>query len=84
MRDETVYHSFGIMARTYWTLYGNAIGEMREEHGAPEIYEDFEQLDHVLADLEGERGIEPLTQARVLQIMEDGATIGEESPMMER
>ena len=83
MRDETVYHSFGIMARTYWTLYGNAINELREEHGDPEIYEDFERLDRLLADLERERGIEPLTQARGLRIMKDEAIIGEAPPMTE-
>jgi hypothetical protein len=79
LREETVYHSFGIMARTYWTLYGNAIREMREEHGDPEIFVDFERLDRLLADLERERGIEPVTQARVLRIMKDEAIIGEES-----
>jgi hypothetical protein len=83
LREETVYHSFGIMARTYWTLYGNAIREMREEHGDPELYEDFERLDRRLADLERERGIEPLTQARVLRIMKDETIIGEESPTTE-
>jgi hypothetical protein len=78
LQAETVYHSFGIMARTYWALYGNAINELREEYGDAEIYEDFERLERVVADLDRERHVEPTTQEVVLRILKDESTIGEE------
>jgi hypothetical protein len=71
------------MVRTNWTLYGNAISELREEYGDAEIYEDFERLDRVVADLDRERHVEPNTQEVVLRILKDESTIGEESSTTE-
>jgi hypothetical protein len=53
---------------------------MREEYENPALYEDFQRLNRLVADLDSERGIEPLTQESLRQLMEDEAVLGEEPP----
>jgi len=58
LQAETVWNSFGSLTRTYWSLCKPAIEKMREERKVPDLYEEFEHVRRVLADLEHERGIE--------------------------
>jgi hypothetical protein len=44
---------------------------MREEQNDPIVYEDFERLDRLVADLSDERGMPPPTRERPCRIMED-------------
>jgi multidrug efflux pump subunit AcrA (membrane-fusion protein) len=80
LQAESVWNTFGIIARVYWTLYGAAIQMLREERKDPTIYENFERLNRQVADLYSEQGIEPLTRGDVRRILEDEAVIGEEPP----
>lgn len=64
---ETVWNSFGSVTRTYWPLCKSAIEKMREEWEVPALYEEFQRLSRVLADLERERGIEPPTKVQLRQ-----------------
>jgi hypothetical protein len=73
---ETVWNSFGSVARTYWPLCKPAIEKLREEWKVPALYEEFENLSGVLADLERERGIEPPTKEQLRQVIDDEAIAG--------
>jgi hypothetical protein len=79
---ESVWHTFGIMTQAFWTLYEPATRRIREEQKDPAIYEyeEIERLNQLMADLDSEPGIELPTQGQVRRIVEDEATIGEESP----
>ena len=57
VRDEKVWHVFGWAVRQYWALYRPAIEKMREEYEDPTIFEDFERLEALMADLDRERGV---------------------------
>jgi len=78
LQAESVWNTFGIIARVYWTLYEAAIQRVREERQDPTFYENFERLNRLVADLYSERGIEPLTRGEVRRIVEDEAAIGQE------
>ena len=77
LKAESVWNTFGIIARVYWTLYRAAIQKIRDKRKDPTIYENFEGLNRLVADLYSERGIEPLTQIEVRRIVEHEAIIGE-------
>jgi hypothetical protein len=57
VRAETVWHRFGMRFRTYWALYRPAIEKMREEYKDPTLFEDFERLDALMADLDRQHGV---------------------------
>jgi len=78
LQAESVWNTFGIIARVYWELYGAAIQKIREARKDPTIYENFERLNRLVADLYSEQGIEPLTPTEVRRIVEYEAIIGEE------
>jgi hypothetical protein len=78
LRDESVWHTFGLAARVYWAAYGPSILKMREEENDPTVYEDFERLDRLVADRSSERGMPPPTREQLRRIMEDETVIGEE------
>ena len=82
LEAESVWHTFGIMTQAYWTLYEPAIRKMREEQKDPAIYEEFERLNQLMADLDSERGSEPPTQELLRRMVEDEAALGEEPPTM--
>jgi hypothetical protein len=91
LRVESVWNSFGSVARTYWPLCKPAIERMREERKVPTMYEEFEHLSRVVADLERKWGIEPPTKEHLRQVMEveavageDEAILGEEPPTSTR
>jgi hypothetical protein len=78
LRDESVWFRFSVIAIAYWPLCKPAIQKRREEWGIPELHEEFEDLSRLMAELDSERGIEPPTQERLRQVMEEEAVIGEE------
>ena len=82
LEAESVWHTFGIMTQAYWTLYEPAIRKMREEQKDPAIYEEFERLNQLMAELDSERGSEPPTQELLRRMVEDEAALGEEPPTM--
>ena len=75
---ETVWNSFGSVARTYWFLCKPAVEKLREETEVHALYEEFEHLRGVLADLERERGIEPPTKEWIRSVIEDEAIVAAE------
>ena len=74
---DTVWNTFGSVARTYWPLCKTAIQKLREEWKSPALYEEFEHLSRVVTDLERERGIKPPTKEFLRQVMEREAVAGE-------
>ncbi len=78
LQAESVWHTFGVMAQTYWLLCKPAIEKRRKERGDPAMYEDVERLNRVGADLDREQGIAAHPQEWLRQIMTDEAVIGEE------
>jgi hypothetical protein len=84
LRIESVWHTFGTATREYWSAYGPTVLEMREEQNDPTVYEDFERLERLVADLSSERDMPSLTRDQLRQIMEDETNIGQEpSPATE-
>ena len=57
VRDERVWHTFGYGVRQYWALYRPAIEKIREEYEDPTLFEDFERLEALMAELDRERGV---------------------------
>jgi hypothetical protein len=57
VRAETTWHRFGVDLRQYWALYRPAIEKMREEYKDPTLFEDFERLDALMADLDRQHGV---------------------------
>jgi hypothetical protein len=80
LQAESVWHAFGTMAQAYWLLCKPAIEKRREERGDPTMYEDFERLNHLGADLEREQGIAAHPQEWLRRLMTDEAVIGEQPP----
>jgi hypothetical protein len=80
LQAQSVWNTFGVFAQTYWLLCKPALEKMREEHKDPALYEEFEYLSGVLADIDRSRGIESYEQARVRQTLEYEALLGEEPP----
>ena len=81
---ETVWNTFGRVVRTYWPLCKPAIESMRNEFKASTLYEEFEHLSGVLADLEHERGVEPPTKEWLRRIMEEEAVAGEDEAVLDQ
>ena len=38
LEAESVWHTFGLPTRVYWSVYGTAICKMREEQNTPTVY----------------------------------------------
>jgi Domain of unknown function (DUF4760) len=57
VRDEMVWHRWGQYGRTYWALYRPALEEIRQEEKDPTVYEDFERLDALMAELDRQHGV---------------------------
>ena len=84
---ETAWHRFSVDVRPYWALYQPAIEKLREELKDPAIYEDFEQLDALLADIDRQHGAgdEYLTKQQLRRFVEveSKALVTEEAPTKE-
>ncbi len=79
---ETVWNTFGRVVRTYWPLCKPAIESLRKEFKAATLYEEFEHLSGVLADLERERGVEPPTKEWLLRILEEESAVSEDEAIL--
>jgi hypothetical protein len=75
---EALWNSFGSVTRAYWPLCKPAIEKLRQEWKSPSLYEEFEHLSRVVAELESKRGTEPPTKEYLRQVMEREAVLGEE------
>jgi hypothetical protein len=78
----TVWNSFGSVVRTYWPLCRPAIEKLRQEWKVTALYEEFEHLSSVLADLEREQYIEAPTNELLRQVIEDEAIAGEDEAIL--
>jgi hypothetical protein len=78
LQVESVWNSFGSVTRTYWPLCKPAIERLREERKVPTMYEEFEHLSRVVADLEHKWGIGPPTKEHLREVMEDETVAGED------
>jgi hypothetical protein len=84
LEAETVWNTFGWAVRAYWPLCKPAIEKDREEWGLPAMYEEFEGLSLVVAELERERGNEPPTEGWLRQAMKDEAIAGEDEAVIDK
>jgi hypothetical protein len=77
LQAESVWHRFGRMARRYWALYQPAIEKIREEDKDPTLYEDFERLNGVMADLDRQHDVaeEHITKQHLRRFVEEEALI---------
>jgi hypothetical protein len=80
LRAEPVWFRFSFLAQAYWLLCKPGIEKMREEYQNPPLYEEFEHLCHVFADLDRKRGIAAYQQEQLRQIMEDELVTAAEPP----
>ena len=78
LRTESVWHTFGMATRVYWAVYGPTVREMRQDQEDPTLYEDFERLERLIADLSGERGMPPPTREQLRRILQEETIVGEE------
>jgi hypothetical protein len=77
LREESVWHTFGMAARVYWYAYEPTIRKMRREQEDPTFYEDFERLVRVVDDFGGERGTSPPVPEQLRRILQDETLIGQ-------
>jgi hypothetical protein len=85
---EKVWHGFGWRARQYWALYRPAIEKIRQEYEDSTIFEDFERLDALMADLDRERGVGEvlISKQQLRQYVEEelNAPATEEAPTRDK
>jgi hypothetical protein len=80
LRVEPVWFRFAFLAKAYWLLCKPGIEKMREEYQSPGLYEEFEHLCHVFADLDCKGGMGAYQQEQLRQIMADELVAAEEPP----
>jgi hypothetical protein len=54
---ESVWSMFGMLTKAYWILCKPALKRVREEREDSPLYEDFERLYRLVADIDRKRGI---------------------------
>jgi hypothetical protein len=85
VHTESVWHRFGWMARRYWALYQPAIDKIRQEEKDPTLWEDFEQLNDLMADLERQHDVaEDITKQQLRRFVEEEALLGMDPPKQEK
>jgi hypothetical protein len=80
LRAESVWNRYAVIAQTYWLVCKPTIEKERKKWEDPALYEQFEYLCHVIAELDRKRGIPAPTQELLRQTMEYQATINIEPP----
>jgi hypothetical protein len=80
LSDVSVWNRYSTSAYLYWSACKPSIEKMREEHGDPAYFEEFEYLCRVVDEMDRKRGIPPLTLEQLRQYMELNATMDEEPP----
>jgi hypothetical protein len=78
LQDESVWNRFGAMAQAYWLVCEPSLMKRREERGDPAMYEEFERINRVGAELDREQGIEPHPHGWLRRLMEDESVVGAE------
>ena len=79
---ESVTSRFSVHGQAYWTLCRAAIEKFREEWELSTIYEEFEYLSRLMADLDPEQGAAPRRPEVLRQVMEWESVVGEEPSTM--
>jgi hypothetical protein len=79
---ESVTSRFSVHGHAYWTLCRPAIEKFREEWELSTIYEEFEYLSRLMADLDPEQGAAPRSPEVLRQVMEWESVVGEEPSTM--
>jgi hypothetical protein len=79
---ESVTSRFSVHGQAYWTLCQPAIEKLREEWELSTIYEEFEYLSRLMADLDPEQGAAPGKPEVLRQVMEWESVVGEEPSTM--
>jgi hypothetical protein len=79
---ESVTSRFSVHGQAYWTLCRPAIEKFREEWELSTIYEEFEYLSRLMADLDPEQGAAPRRPEVLRQVMEWESVVGEEPSTM--
>ena len=74
---ESVTSRFSVHGQAYWTLCRPAIEKFREEWEISTIYEEFEYLSRLMADLGPEQGAAPRSPEVLRQVMEWESVVGE-------
>jgi hypothetical protein len=77
---QSVWTRFGVPGKAYWLLCKPGIEKVRKEWEDPSLFEEFEYLSGMWAEIDHLRGIGPPTPEQVRQIMEAEAAIGGEEP----
>jgi hypothetical protein len=79
---ESVASRYSVHGQAYWTLCRPAIENLREEWELSTIYEEFEYLTRLMADLDPEQGAAPQRPEVLRQVMEWESVVGEEPSTM--
>jgi hypothetical protein len=79
---ESVTNRFSVHGQAYWTLCRPAIEKFRKEWELSTIYEEFEYLSRLMADLDPEQGAAPQRLEVLRQVMEWESVVGEEPSTM--
>ena len=79
---ESVASRYSVHGQAYWTLCRPAIEKLREEWELSTIYEEFEYLSRLMADLDPEQRAAPLRPEVLRQVMEWESVVGEEPSTM--
>jgi hypothetical protein len=79
---ESVTSRYSVHGQAYWTLCRPAIEKLREEWELSTIYEEFEYLSRLMADLDPEQGAAPRRPEVLRQVMEWESVVGEEPSAM--
>ena len=80
LRAETVWNRYAVIAQTYWLVCKPTIEKERKKWKDPTLYEQFEYLCRVMAELDRKRGISAPTQELLRQSLEYQAAINIEPP----
>jgi len=78
LRTVPVWNSFSYMAQGYWLPCKPAIEKRREEWQDPTLYEEFEYLYLVTAEMDRKRGVAPPPRELLRRFFEAEAVVGNE------
>jgi hypothetical protein len=77
---KSVWNVFGPDLRVHWALCKPAIERDREEQAEPSLYEGFERLSRLVADMDRMRGSSDPTPELVRRSLEEEVARGQEPP----
>ena len=77
---DSVWNRAGLTGQAYWLVCKPAVEKLRQEWEDPSLFEEFEHLSRLMAQIDRERGITPLNREQQRHFMEAEAVKGEEPP----